>query len=203
MRNGYEPNKELHLSRLRLYVNWKYPAIIVRPGTNSFIEDMVGFDPLYILDIKHSLLQPALDKFNQQYQSRLRTYVITENFDDDILSKMPHNQFGFCLAYDYLNYRPLEIIQKYLQEVYEKLKPGGTFIFTFNDCDKASAVELVLKKQRPYTPGFLVKESAVNTGYEIVFTDDTRQASTWIELRKPGILTSLRGGQSLARIVPK
>lgn len=203
IRDGYEPNKELHLSRVKLYTNWKYPAIIIRPGTSPFIEDMVGFDPLYILDIKYNLLQPALDKFNSQYKNRLRTYIITENLNEDILSKIPNNQFGLCLAYDYLNYRSLGVIKKYLQEVYTKLKSGGTFILTFNDCDKASAVKLVEKNERPYTPGSLVRSMAISIGYEIIFTDTTNEASTWIELRKPGTLTSLRGGQTLARILPK
>jgi SAM-dependent methyltransferase len=203
IRDGYEPNKELHRSRVKLHVDWKYPAIVIRPGTNQFIEDMVGFDPLYMLDIRYELLQPALGKFNNLYQSRLRTHVVSENLTDNILHNMPNDQFGFCLAYDYLNYRPIEIIEKYLIEVYHKLKPGGTFILTFNDCDKANAVKLVEKNERPYTPGSLIKSLAISIGYEIIFTDTTDEASTWLELRKPGTLTSLRGGQTLARILPK
>jgi hypothetical protein len=164
---------------------------------------MVGFDPLYLVDIRYELFQPSLDKFNSLYQNRLRTHIVTENLNEDILTNIPNNQFGFCLAYDYLNYRPFEIIKKYLIEMYQKLKSGGTFILTFNDCDKASAVELAEKNERPYTPGNLIKSLAISLGYEIVFTDTTDEASTWLELRKSGTLTSLRGGQTLARILPK
>ena len=203
LRDGYEPTKELHRSRVKLYVDWKYPAIIIRPGTSPFIEDMVSFDPLYLVDIRYELLQPALDKFNSLYQRRLRTHIVTENFNEDILNNLPNNQFGFCLAYDYLNYRPFEIIKKYLIEMYQKLKSGGTFILTFNDCDKANAVKLAEKNERPYTPGNLIKSLAISIGYEIIFADTTDEASTWLEIRKPGTLTSLRGGQTLARIIPK
>jgi SAM-dependent methyltransferase len=164
---------------------------------------MVSFDPLYLVDIRYELLQPALDKFNSLYQRRLRTHIVTENFNEDILNNLPNNQFGFCLAYDYLNYRPFEIIKKYLIEMYQKLKSGGTFILTFNDCDKANAVKLAEKNERPYTPGNLIKSLAISIGYEIIFTDTTDEASTWLEIRKPGTLTSLRGGQTLARIIPK
>ena len=203
IRKGYVEDMELLRSRLRLYVDWKYAAIIIHPGKEEFIEDMVGFDPLYIIDVKHDLLLSALGKFPEQYQNRLRSYTITEDFYKDILDKIPDSQFGLCLAYNYLNYRPFEMIKKYLIEIYQKLKPGGTFILTFNDCDKTSAVKLVEKNERPYTPGHLIKSLARSLGYQIVYTDNTDQASTWLELRKPGELTSIKGGQSLAEIVSK
>jgi hypothetical protein len=41
-------------------------------------------------------------------------------------------------------------------------------------------------------------------GFELKFRyDDDTGPSTWIELQKPGTLTSLRGGQALAKILPK
>jgi SAM-dependent methyltransferase len=203
IRNSNNPNIELYRSRLKLYVNWQHSAIIIRPSSGPFIEDMVGFDPLYIVDLKHELLVPSLSKFTDQYQNRLRSYSIKENVDREILDKIPNNQFGLCLAYDYLDYRPFEMIQKYLTEVYQKLKPGGIFIMTFNDCDRASAVRLAEKNHRSYTPGSFVKNLAINVGYEIVYSHNTDEASTWLELRKPGELTSIKGGQPLAKIVSK
>ena len=39
---------------------------------------MVMFDPLYLVDLKHTLLDPAVKKFPEEYQRRLRTYVVNE-----------------------------------------------------------------------------------------------------------------------------
>lgn len=203
LRDSKNVDLDLFHSRIKLYADWKQSAMIIRPGSGSFIEDMVGFDPLYIVDLSHNLLLSTLSKFNEQYQNRLRSYTITESFDNEILGRIPNNQFSLCLVYDYLDYRPFELIQKYLIEVYRKLKPGGVFIMTFNDCDRVTAVQLAEINNRSYTPGCLVKNLATTIGYEILFTNKTDKAATWIELKKPGVLTSLKGGQTLAKIVSK
>ena len=189
--------------RLSQYANWKYPALLIRPGLETFIENMVAYDPLYLVDLSHDYLAPAISRFNEKYQNRLRPYVVSEELDQDILTKIPNEQFGMCLAYNYFNFRPFEILKKYLTEIYQKLKPGGILAFTFNDCDRPSAVRLVENYYCCYTPGYLVRELAISTGYEIVYSWNDPGPTTWLELKKPGELTSLKGGQTLAKIVPK
>jgi SAM-dependent methyltransferase len=189
--------------RLSQYANWKYPALIIRPGLETFIENMVAYDPLYLVDLSHDYLAPAMNKFNEQYQNRLRPYVVSEDLGQDILAKIPNDQFGMCLVYNYFNFRPFEILKKYLAEIYQKLKPGGILAFTFNDCDRPSAVRLVENYYCCYTPGYLIQELAVSMGYEIVYSWNDPGPTTWMELQKPGKLTSLKGGQTLAKIVPK
>jgi hypothetical protein len=105
-----------------------------------------------------------------------------------------------CLVYNYFNYRPFEVIKRYLIEIYQKLKPGGILIMTFNDCDRVSAVKLVENKFCSYTPGYLVRELGESLGYEIEFSWNDPGPSTWIEFKKPGTLNSIRGGQALAKI---
>lgn len=189
--------------RLLQYNNWKYPAMIIRPGLDSFVEYMVACDPLYLVDLSHEFLKPSMDRFNERYQSRLRSYVVNEDLDSQILKQLPDSQFGFCVAVNYFNFRPFEIIKKYLEEIYQKLKPGGVFAFTFNDCDRRSAVELVERFYCSYTPGTLIKELILSMGYEIVHVWHNDDPITWIEIRRPGNLKSLRGGQTLAKILPK
>jgi len=190
-------------AKLNQYANWKYPAMIIRPGLDLFIEDMVAYDPLYIVDLSYDFLRPTMDRFNKQYQNRLRPYVVKEDLDAGILTKLPNEQFGICLAYNYFNFRPLEIIKKYLEEIYQKLKPGGIFVFTFNDCDRRSAVELVEQFYCCYTPGHIIRELISTVGYEIIYSWNDEGPSTWIEVQKPGVLDSLKGGQTLAKILPK
>lgn len=187
-------------SRLQNYSSWKYPGMIVRPGNEDFIEDLVSFDPLYLVDDRYDLLLPAIDRFNVEYQRRLRPYVIQEISDEEILSKIPNGQFGICLVYNLFEFRPLEIIKKYLIEIYSKLRPGGILIFTFNDCDNSKAVKLVEQSFCCYTPGGLIRELTSALGYEQVFFWNNNGPTSWLEIRKPGELTSLRGGQTLAKI---
>jgi len=186
--------------RIQNHIDWQHPGMIIQPGLEKFVEYMVGFDPLYLVAQQHDLLVPAVDRFPTEYQRRLRLYTVREDVDSEILDKIPHSQFGFCLAYNFFEFKPFEIVKKYMTEVYQKLKPGGTFIMTFNDCDRDKAVKLAEQRYACYTPGSLVRELANTIGYVQTFSWDNDSPTTWLELRKPGVLTSLRGGQSLAKI---
>jgi hypothetical protein len=54
-----------------------------------------------------------------------------------------------------------------------------------------------------YTPGQLIKDLAVGLGYETVFEYNDGGPSTWMEFKKPGSVISFKGGQALAKIIPK
>jgi len=188
-------------SRLRNASDWRLPGMIIRPGKESFIEDLVPLDPLYLVDHHQELLDPSILKFTLEYQRRLRPYVVKEYHSNTILELLPNKQFGVVFSYNYFNYKPLQIIQRYLQEVFEKLRPGGVFIFTFNDGDRAHGAALAEQHFMCYTPGHAIQSHAESIGYEFIHKHHGEGDLSWIELRRPGEIESIRGGQSLARIV--
>ena len=193
-------SEDMLRARLSTYADWRWPGIIIRPGLEDFIENMVGSDPLYIIDREHDLLRPCLNRFPKLYQNRLRPYTTNDWSDEPILGKIPDNQFGVCLAHNVFNFRPLEIIRRYLEEIYIKLRPGGTVLMTYNDCDRASAVMLVEQFCASYTPGYLIRDLVKDVGFDLIYTWSDGGPSVWLELRKPGKLLSNRGGQALAKI---
>ena len=195
--------KQLVHLRMGGYSDWHHSAMIIRPGLESFIDNMVANDPLYIIDEYLELLSPFMDKFNQTYQNRLRPYLINEFCDNPILEKLPNNQFRICLVFNYFDRKPIEIISRYLEEIFQKLQPGGILGMTFNDCDRRSAVLLVEKLAAFYTPGNAILSVAKNIGYEEVFRWNDEGPTTWIELQKPGTKVSIRGGQPMAKIIRK
>lgn len=189
--------------RMKSYGDWHHAGVILRPGREDWIENLVALDPLYLVDKDMDLLEPALTRFNEDYRRRLRPYLLKSHDDDQMLDSLPDGQIGFCLAYNFFNFTPFEVVRKYLDEIYLKLKPGGTVAFTFNNCDLHGAVELVERNFMCYTPGRLLLTLCESMGYEIRQTYQLDAACTWVEITKPGTLTSIRGGQSLARIVAK
>ena len=195
--------ERFYCTRIMRYNSWHHPAMIIRPGREPYINHLLASDPLYLVDESHDLLQPAVSQFNEQYQQRLRTYAINERSGEEILGKLPNGQFGLVFAYNFFNFRPFEIIRTYLEEIYQKLKPGGVLAMTFNDCDRAKGVMLVEQHFCCYTPGYLVRELAQSLGYQIAFSWTDQGPTTWLELQKPGNFVSLRGGQALAKIIPK
>jgi len=204
LRPIHHPELELR-TKINAQADWKFPAMIIRSGLENFIDSMVGFDPLYVVDTNTHILNKALFKFNTQYQNRLRGIIVEENLDGQILEKIPDHQIGLCFVYNFFNHRPLEIVEKYLTEIYAKLRPGGKLIMSFNDCDREPGVVLVEQELACYTPGSVILHMAKNIGYASTYSWHNELPNTYLELTKAGILTSLRGGQALAKIhkIPK
>lgn len=188
-------------ARIQAHGDWHYAGLIIHPGREEWITHLVGHDPLYLVAPIFEMLDPAVLRFNDQYQRRLRTYTVTESTDGPILENLPDSQFGFCLVYNFFNYKPQEIINQYLTEIYQKLKPGGVAAFTFNDCDRSDAAALAERSFMCYTPGRTVLSHVQAVGFQVKQRYRMNTSSTWVELQRPGQLTSLKGGQSLARVV--
>ena len=200
-------------TRLSRYADWHYPGAIIRPNSSRWIENLVALDPLYLIDTSYDLVRPSLAEFNEQYQNRLRFYPLQEDIPiksslerqgtTGFSPKLPVNQFWIVFAYNFFNYKPLHIIIQYLDWVYTLLRPGGNFVFTFNDCDKWGGVDLAERHFAAYTPKKIVFENCQEIGFTITNCYDINGASAWVELAKPGAVETRRGGQSLAKIVDK
>lgn len=190
-------------THLKNLTDWRMPGMIIRPGHETYIEDMVPLDPLYVVDHDPELIKPAINKFTPEYQRRLREYVINDWADGPVLGKLPNNQFGAIFAYHYFNHKPMPIICKFLDEFYEKLRPGGSVIMTYNNCDLAHGVIRSEHFWMLYTPRRLIEQHAVGLGFELTEAYDGKGDVSWLEFKKPGDLASIRGGQTLAKIVAK
>lgn len=208
--NEYILNRRMYLDnesqerlqgRIVRYTDWRLPGLIFRPGLEGFIEQLVPLDPLYVVDQNLELVQPAVSKFTPEYQRRLRLYAVDEKNTQPILAQLPVAQFGYIFAYNYFNFKPMEIIKQYIVEFWHKLRPGGVVFMTINDCDYAHGVALAEGSFMTYTPGSEIVKFAKANGFEI--NDRYRGTGdvAWIELQKPGEIYSLRGGQTLAKIV--
>ena len=187
--------------RLLQYTDWRLSGLIIRPGREKFIEDLVPLDPLYVVDQHEDLLQPAIQAFTPEYQRRLRPYVINDYEHGDALWQLPINQFGLIFAYNYFNYKPMKVVRQYLNSVFARLRPGGVAIFTYNDCDWAHGVALAEKSFMCYTPGREIQAYCNQIGFEILSVNRGQGDVAWMEIRRPGEIESIRGGQSLAKIV--
>ena len=210
--NEYILNRKLNIdadsnillrSHLRNLGDWRVPGLIFRPGRETFVEDMVPLDPLYLVDHHEELLKPSVESFTPEYQRRLRQYVVDDRKDSAILDRLPKNQFGLVFAYNYFNFKPIEIIRRYLTELYSVMRPGGTLIMTYNNCDRAQGVGLAERGFMCYTPKRHIQQHAESVGFESTFEHNGLGDLCWLEFVKPGKIESIRGGQTLAKIIAK
>ena len=203
-RIGIDPATAVTIQqRLRLYTSWQHPGMVIRPAHAQYVEDLVACDPMYFVDTNDQLLELTESWFTPEYQRRLRRYVIDEHTDQPAFINLPDDQFGLIYAFHFFEYRPWQVLQKYLQECFGLLRPGGILAFTYNNCDIAGRVGKVEHYSGCYTPGRLVRAYVLELGYEIVFDLDDDSNTSWMELRRPGNYSSIRGGQTLAAILQK
>jgi hypothetical protein len=219
--NSFHPDEELVLSskmnltdewrkdlefRIKSFSHWKYAGLILRPGLENFMPQVVDCDPMYLADQSTNLLLPIVNTFPELYRDRVRMVHVTENLSGHpFLTGIPEAQIGFCFAFHFFNFKPVEIIEPYFKEIFVKLKPGGIFVFTINNCSKPFCADLAEKKFRTYTPYDHIIRMLLANGFEILNTIEDHEELCWIECVKPGEFTSLRGGQVLGKlsVIPK
>jgi hypothetical protein len=194
----YDKVAEEFKRRIELYADWKYPGLFVRPEKGDFVESMISNDPLYILDQSKELLLMTKRRWTKEFQSRIRYGFISDRAP--YLSNIPSGQVGLIVVFHYFNYKTLDTIKQYLRECYDLLKPGGVMIFTYNNCDLPEAVVQVEHAYQSYTPKSTLLTVIEGLGFELLAEFDRNPNVSWLEIKKPGTLTSLRGGQALAQI---
>lgn len=185
--------------RILLYTSWRYPALEIGCRDGEWTQFMIAADPLYIMDCFPEFLDSTKIRFSAEYQRRLRPYTLI-NHD---LGQMPDSQFGFVFSWGYFNYVSLDTMRLYLQQVFHKLKPGGIFMFSFNDGDTPAGAGMAEKFAQSYMPKSLLVSLSQSLGYELVADQHCDGNITWLELRRPGELTTSKAHQALGEIMNK
>jgi hypothetical protein len=191
-------------NRIGSYCDWLYPSLIVYPREKKWLlSTVVSSDPLYLMQHNSVELKYLIEDFSEVYKNRLRCYT-TNNF-----SKLPQEQFRFVLLWDFLNYISFDQFKFYLKEIFNLIRPGGGFMFSYNNCDLHEPAKLAESNDNSYANARIVKTLVETIGFEIIKFEDlaTGNALTthisWVELRKPGQLVTVKSHQALAQIITK
>lgn len=188
---------------IREKTDWHYPVLEIGPGDGVWTEYLVAGDPLYIVDIHPEFLEATKSKFNQTYQKRIRTYLTGgwANKSDFDLSALPKNQFGFIFSWNVFNYFPEYETELMLSQCYELLRPGGTMIFSYNNCELSKCAEFCELGFRSWMPAALLVSICKKLNFEIVYNRTTDETFSWIEIRRPGTLKTVKAHQVLGKII--
>ena len=198
IRNMHIPDDVLGLvqHRLKNYTDWQYPALEIGCRDGEWTKLMVASDPLYLVDIDREFLDSAIKDFPEMYQQRIRTYV-AKDYD---LSMLPQGQFGFIFCWNYLNYRGFESFKQYLKSAMSLLRPGGVFMFSYNNGELVAGAGHAENYFMTYIPKTMLMSLIYSLGFEVVDSKDYNPAVSWIEIRKPGELSTIKANQVLGKI---
>ena len=193
------------VSKITQYSDWHYPALQINPRSKKWIDPMVAGDPLYLTHSNIVIVKDMIKEYPELYQNRLRLYeIVDRNF-----SKLPQAQFGFVLCWDNFNHLSLDKIEKYIREVWKLLRPGGSFIFNYNNCDFEGPAYRAECYAGSYASASWLTKLFTAIGYEItaLHDDETGDAFnthiSWADIKKPGDLKTVKTAQAIAQIIPK
>ena len=184
-------------TRINLNSNWQYPCLEIGCRDGEYTKFLVASDPLYIADLVDDFLESAVTQFPSAYIGRVRKYLITDFYH---IENIPKNQFGFIFSWNVFNYLPLKETKELLDQCMDCLRPGGTMMFSFNNCDVIQCAEYVEVGFRSWMPSQLLIDTCKQIGYEIITVRKIEETVHWIEIRKPGELKTVKGHQVLGRI---
>jgi SAM-dependent methyltransferase len=188
-------------ARIALHSSWQYPALEIGCRDGEWTNELVASDPLYIVDYYREFIDSALSNFNPTYQTRLRTYLLKDK--DYSMSMLPQGQFSFVFCWNLLNYRSLDTVKEYLKSVKELLRPGGVFMFSYNNGDIAQAAGYAENFFMSYIPKSMLMPLCESLGYNIVYSRDNNSSGTalsWIEIQKPGRLSTVKAHQVMGEL---
>ena len=190
-------------SRIRQYTNWKYPCLEIGPGDGFWTDNLVGSDPLYLVDIHKEFLDQTLQKYLDIYKKRIRTYLIgsaAQNSEYNV-GMLPDGQIGFIFSWAVFDYIPYQQAKSYIESCVKSLRPGGVMLFSYNDCDyykNAAAAEGGL---RAWMTKKLLGQIFDDLGLELIgFFNSDGFNHNWAEIKKPGHLYSMKTTQPLFNI---
>lgn len=189
------------ISKIREFTNPVYPSLEIGPGDGFWTKHMIAADPLYLVDINKEFLDSACSQFNEVYQRRVRPYQLnTEGLSPNDLSILPLNQFGFVLAINVFDFFTLDFSTEYIKQVFNILRPGGTFIFTYNDCTYYKSAMLVETGFKGWATESEMISICQSFGFEIVNSISKQDSAQWLEIKKPGDLRTVKTHQALGEI---
>lgn len=189
-------SESILLSRIHLYSTWKYPALEIGCRDGEWTKHLVTFDPLYIADNHQEFLNNAISQFTPEYQNRVRPYKIL----DFKIDNLPINQFGFIFSYNYFNYLSLDSVKQFLIQAMQWLRPGGIILFTYNNADLSGSAGLTENYFMTYVPKSILVPMSESLGFEVKDCFDFLPSTSWIELKKPGTLSTVKAHQALGEI---
>ena len=185
-------------ARIDMHSSWKYPGLEIGPGDGEWTDSLVASDPLYIIDNHKEFLDNTSNRFNEDYQRRLRPYVI--DFRTNDITALPKDQIGFAFAWNVFDFFPEHELRHYLTQVFDLLRPGGTLVFSYNNCDNPTQAGFVEEGWKSWMPRTLLDKILKDLGFiDIKYFEPALNVSI-AEVTKPGIKTTVKAHQVLGEI---
>ena len=176
--------QELIKSKIKKYTNYQYPGLEIMPRSKIWTKNMTGMDPLFIATKDLGVVNENLTQFHPLYQRRIRVY----HYSDSSFTQLPQNTFSFIFSWNYFEFLPYDVIDKYFSGIYNLLLPGGVLLISYADCLKLPIAKLFEHEYYCYMTTELLKGVANKNGLDLIENEYYQDRISWAIIKKPGDL---------------
>ena len=185
-------------SDIGYYSDWRFAGIELNPSIGEHTTSMLACDPLYLYTSNITDANSIKSKFNNFFADKRLFF-----YDD--LDKLPQNQLGLAVNINCYEFLPIDPIKEEMRKVYNILRPGGHFIFTYNDCEHEAQLDFLNGSGsfRTFNTKTLMTSMIQMIGFDLVKHQSYRETHSWMVVKKPGDLESAKLGAPLVKITDK
>jgi hypothetical protein len=180
------------------YCDYHYAGMEISPMFFEITDRMTTFDPIYLIDHDPKLLSSIVDCFDAKYRHKLRTYTMNLRSG---LDKLPLSSISFISVINTFERYDIESIEATLINMKKLLLPGGSIIFTFNNCDYSSGAKQVEDGRACYQTTKKIDNLLERLGYICINFSVFNKHQTVVEAKIPGILESNKVSPCIGQIV--
>jgi len=176
------------------YSDWRWSGIELNPSNGFLTNAFLANDPLYLYTGNVVDKDKVKSNFNKFFSDRRIMFY-------DNLLHMPQEQHGLAVSINSYEFWPIDPIKSEMQKVYNLLRPGGYYIFTYNDCEQLASLDLCANDYRAYNTKELMTNMVQMFNFEIVKqADEFNGAHSYMVVKKPGTLSSQKLSAPLVAI---
>ena len=180
-------------TQIQSVVDWRFPALDLNPGDGRYLRGLVAMDPLYTYITDIDVAKSSRERFNTFFaQRRLRVY--------DDLDKLPQGQMGVIQATHLFEFLPLDPIKDYFKKVVNLLRPGGKFVFTYNNCEHTNSLDFCANGYRTYCTKELMSNAVTSFGLDIIDEQTWQGSHSFMIVQKPGELQTIKESNGLVKV---
>jgi hypothetical protein len=185
--------------RISIRSSWGRPSMCIKPTNPDFMRSLSASDPLYILTDNDDRLNIVLSAFNEKFAKKIRVYQYIKN-NQFRFDAIPKEQFGFIFSWNHVNYLPEIPAKQFLSECFDLLAVGGIVGFNYINCKNEKHGVGVENGFIPWMTTSIMEKLFLDIGYELVHSKQYENGMVYTEIKKPGILSSIKISPSVAKI---
>jgi hypothetical protein len=115
--------------QIKRFINWQYAGLVVGSKNSDVIKSLTGTEPLFVVELFTNYFKLQKEKFHPDFIRKIRFYDLND------INQLPNNSFGIIVIYNEFTFLPWDLVSNILHHISNKLIPGGTLIFNYNNCE--------------------------------------------------------------------